>query len=46
MDAHTIAMILKPFAIFFILCGLLIIRKMVIRFFPEGKLKRLLLRDV
>lgn len=44
--SFAIAMVLKPFALFLILALLLCARYAVIWWFPEGRIKRLLLRRV
>ena len=41
-----LAMALKPFVIFLVLVALLGVRYLFVRFFPDGKLKRLLLLNV
>jgi len=42
----AIAQLLKPFVLLGILGGLLAIRHLVIKYFPDGKLKRILLSEV
>jgi len=44
--SFVIAQLLKPFALLVILGGLLFCRHLVIWYWPEGKLKRLLLLRV
>ncbi len=45
--SFAIAMLLRPFALFILLaCVLLPIRFALMRFMPEGRLKRILLRPV
>jgi len=45
--SFAIAMLLRPFALFILLaCVLLPIRFALMRFMPEGRLKRVLLRPV
>jgi hypothetical protein len=45
--SFALALFLRPFALFFILaCVLLPVRYAVIKWFPEGRIKRLLLLRV